>query len=103
MREGFPQVLRHHPRKPHFPQGGAFAFSRASFLRNSRETIFPALRSRPETEPAITSRYFQGGEIAKMITLKITALVLGAGLLLGLFLLPDFSPDFVLAIVACFS
>jgi hypothetical protein len=44
-----------------------------------------------------------GGEVAKMITLKITALVLGAGLLLGLFLLPDFSPDFVLAVVACFS
>ena len=38
-----------------------------------------------------------------MITLKITALILGAGLLVGLFLLPDFSPDFVLAIVACFS
>jgi hypothetical protein len=38
-----------------------------------------------------------------MITLKITALVLGAGLLLGLFLPPDFSPDFVLAVVACFS
>jgi hypothetical protein len=42
-----------------------------------------------------------GGEI--MITLKITAVVLGAGLLVGLFLLPDFNPDFVLAIVACFS
>ena len=54
-------------------------------------------------EPAIASRCFQGGEIAKMITLKITALVLGAGLLVGLFLLPDFNPDFVLAIVACFS
>ena len=38
-----------------------------------------------------------------MITLKITALVLGASLLVGLFLLPDFNPDFVLAIVACFS
>ena len=38
-----------------------------------------------------------------MITFKITALVLGAGLPVGLFLLPDFSPDFVLAIVACFS
>jgi hypothetical protein len=38
-----------------------------------------------------------------MITLKITAVVLGAGLLVGLFLLPDFNPDFVLAIVACFS
>lgn len=38
-----------------------------------------------------------------MITLKIAALVLGAGFLVGLFLLPDFSPDFVLAIVACFS
>jgi hypothetical protein len=38
-----------------------------------------------------------------MITFKITALVLGAGLLVGLILLPDFSPDFVLAIVACFS
>jgi hypothetical protein len=37
-----------------------------------------------------------------MITLKITALVLGAGLL-GLFLLPAFAPDFVLAVVACFS
>jgi len=38
-----------------------------------------------------------------MITLKLTALVLGAGVLVGLFLLPSFSPDFVLAIVACFS
>ena len=46
---------------------------------------------------------FLGGEIVKMITLKLTALVLGAGFLLGLFLLPDFSPDFVLAVVACFS
>jgi len=44
-----------------------------------------------------------GGEIAKMITLKLTALVLCAGVLVGLFLLPSFSPDFVLAIVACFS
>jgi len=38
-----------------------------------------------------------------MITLKTTALVVGAGLLLGLFLLPDFSPDFVLAVLACFA
>jgi hypothetical protein len=38
-----------------------------------------------------------------MITLKITALVLGAGLLVQLFSPPDFSPDFVLAVVACFS
>ena len=99
----FPRSSDTTPESPTFPKAGLSLFSRASFLRNSRETIFPALRSRPETEPAITSRYFQGGEIAKVITLKITALVLGAGLLLGLFLLPDFSPDFVLAIVACFS
>jgi hypothetical protein len=46
---------------------------------------------------------FPGGEIAKMITLKITALVLGAGLLVELFSPPDFSPDLILAIVACFS
>jgi hypothetical protein len=39
-----------------------------------------------------------------MITLKITALVLGAGMLVEFFSPPDFSPDFVLAIVvACFS
>jgi hypothetical protein len=38
-----------------------------------------------------------------MITLKLTALVLGAGLLVELFSPPDFSPDFILAIVACFS
>jgi hypothetical protein len=38
-----------------------------------------------------------------MITLKFAALVLGAGTLVGLFLLPSFSPDFVLAVVACFS
>ena len=38
-----------------------------------------------------------------MIMLKITALVLGAGMLVELFSTPDFSPDFVLAIVACFS
>jgi hypothetical protein len=39
-----------------------------------------------------------------MITLKITALVLGAGMLVELFSPPDFSPDIVLAIiVACFS
>jgi hypothetical protein len=38
-----------------------------------------------------------------MIPLKIAAFVLGAGVLVGLFLLPDFNPDFVLAIVACFS
>jgi hypothetical protein len=46
---------------------------------------------------------FLGGEIATMITFKITALVLGAGMLVELFSPPDFSPDFVLAIVACFS
>jgi hypothetical protein len=38
-----------------------------------------------------------------MITLKITALVLGAGMLVELFLPPDFGPDVLLAIVACFS
>ena len=38
-----------------------------------------------------------------MITLKLTALVLGAGMLVELFSAPDFGPDFVLAIVACFS
>ena len=38
-----------------------------------------------------------------MITLKITALVLGAGMLTELFSPPDFGPDFVLAILACFS
>jgi hypothetical protein len=37
-----------------------------------------------------------------MITLKITALIVGAGLL-GLFLLPDFAPDLVIAVLACFS
>jgi hypothetical protein len=38
-----------------------------------------------------------------MITLKMTALVLGAGMLFEFFSPPDFSPDFVLAIVAFFS
>jgi hypothetical protein len=38
-----------------------------------------------------------------MITLKITALVLGAGMLVELFSLPDFGLDFLLAMVACFS
>jgi hypothetical protein len=38
-----------------------------------------------------------------MITLKITALVLGAGILVDLLAQADFGRDFVLAIVACFS
>jgi hypothetical protein len=38
-----------------------------------------------------------------MITIKITALVLGAAVLVELFSPSDFGPDFVLAIVACFS
>jgi hypothetical protein len=38
-----------------------------------------------------------------MITLKISALVLGAAMLVELFSPPDFGPDLVLAIVACFS
>jgi hypothetical protein len=38
-----------------------------------------------------------------MIALKITALVLGAAIPVELFSPQDFSPDFVLAIVACFS
>jgi hypothetical protein len=38
-----------------------------------------------------------------MIALKITALVLGAGILVELFSPPDLGPDFVLAIVSCFS
>jgi hypothetical protein len=37
-----------------------------------------------------------------MITLKLIALVLGAGMLLSVFS-ADFSSDFVLAIIACFS
>ena len=37
-----------------------------------------------------------------MITLKITALVLGAGTLFSLFA-PEFDADLLLAIVACFS
>ena len=38
-----------------------------------------------------------------MIALKITTLVLGTGMLVELFSPPDFGPDFVLAIVSCFS
>jgi hypothetical protein len=38
-----------------------------------------------------------------MITLKISALVLGAGMLVELFSPPDFGPDFLLAIAAFFS
>jgi hypothetical protein len=37
-----------------------------------------------------------------MITLKLIALVLGAGVLLSVYS-ADFGPDLVLAIVACFS
>jgi hypothetical protein len=37
-----------------------------------------------------------------MITLKLIALVLGAGVLLSIYS-ADFGPDLVLAIVACFS
>jgi hypothetical protein len=48
-------------------------------------------------------RSFLGGEIAKMITLKITALVLGAGILVDLLSQADFGRDFVLAVMACFS
>jgi hypothetical protein len=38
-----------------------------------------------------------------MITLKIAALVLGAGMLLEVFSPPGFFPDFVLAIAAWLS
>jgi hypothetical protein len=38
-----------------------------------------------------------------MITLKIVALVLGAGMLLEVFSPPSFFPDFVLAIAAWLS
>ena len=38
-----------------------------------------------------------------MVALKITVLVLGAGILLELFSPPDFAPDLVLALIACFS
>jgi hypothetical protein len=38
-----------------------------------------------------------------MITLKLTALVLGAGMIVELISPPDFGPDFVLAILAFFS
>jgi hypothetical protein len=37
-----------------------------------------------------------------MITTKLIALLLGAGILVSVFS-ADFTPDFVLAIVACFS
>jgi hypothetical protein len=40
--------------------------------------------------------------ISNMIALKITALVLGAGMLFELFS-GGFGPDLVLAVVACFS
>ena len=40
--------------------------------------------------------------ILEMITLKLIALVLGAGMLLSVFS-ADFSADLVLAIVTCFS
>jgi hypothetical protein len=78
---------------PHFePDGAIFV---------PRETIFPTVRSHPETERVITSHH-SWREIGTMIILKITALVLGAGMLVEIFSQPDFSPDFVLAIVACF-
>jgi hypothetical protein len=38
-----------------------------------------------------------------MITLKLAALVLGAGMLVHLLSQTDFGQDFVLAIIACFS
>jgi len=40
--------------------------------------------------------------ISEVITLKVFALVVGAGSLLWTFA-PDFSADFALTIVACFS
>jgi hypothetical protein len=39
---------------------------------------------------------------SQMITAKLIALLLGAGVLVSVFS-ADFTPDFVLAIVACFS
>jgi hypothetical protein len=41
-------------------------------------------------------------EISKMIILKITAVVVGAGVLFELFS-GDFGPDLALAVIACFS
>jgi hypothetical protein len=38
-----------------------------------------------------------------MIVLKLAALVLGVGVFVELFSAPDFGPDFLLAIVCCFS
>ena len=38
-----------------------------------------------------------------MIVLKLTALAFGAGTLFELFLSSDTGPDFILAILSCFS
>ena len=92
----------HPPRKLRSPRRGFRLFARfvpAKLKRNH----FSGLAKSSGNGACYSSRCFQGGEIAKMILLKITALVLGAGMLVGLFSPPDFSPDFILAIVACFS
>lgn len=72
-------------------------------MRNSSGTIFPALAKSSGNGAGYSISSFSGGEIAKVIALKITALVFGAGMLVELFSPPDFSPDFILAIVSCFS
>jgi hypothetical protein len=66
----------------------------------SCETILPAYEV-TGNEPAIGLSPLPEG-ISNMIALKITALVLGAGMLVELFS-GGFGPDLVLAVVACFS
>ena len=53
-------------------------------------------------KPSTASHHCKRGDF-QMIILKLAALALGAGTLLEMFSPPDFGPDLVLAIVACFS
>ena len=69
--------------------------------RSSCETIFPAREVVRKRAGHSLSSLPEG--IPQMIALKITTLVLGTGMLVELFSPPDFGPDFVLAIVSCFS
>ena len=98
----FPRSSDTTPESPTFPKAGLSPFARFVRAKLKRNHFFDRAKS-SGNGAGYSLSLFPGGEIAKMITLKITALVLGAGLLVGLFLLPDFNPDFVLAIVACFS
>jgi hypothetical protein len=66
----------------------------------SGETILPACEVIRKRAGHSLSPLLEG--ISNMIALKITALVLGAGMLFELFS-GSFGPDLILAVVACLS